>query len=353
MLWASDGVIKAIRAYFSRLEAIKGPPPDPGKDRLWDAIDRLFNMRHYQFNILELTSDIDEEQVAEVFVRINSEGVPLDQGDFGLTLLSVWWEEGRKALEDFARSAKLDPPGPKSSANTYIDPSPDELLRVATALAFMRGRLRPVYQALRGRDITTGDISPEAREAQFAKLRDAQAADLEQPVVAGPKRPASVKWKLNDMIESEESGVLEYKSSAFYSYEPDVPEKVVAESVIKTVAAFLNTDGGVLVIGVSDHHQVLGIRPDPERKGVDTDRYVNALSSVLLSALGGAVASKVRIDIEELEGEPICIITVQPSPEPVYAKMSSGGQAFFSPIQQHNRPLEGKDLVSHVKAKCA
>ena len=50
---------------------------------------------------------MDEEHVADVFVRINSEGVRLSQADFVLTLMSVWWEEGRKQLEAFARDAKI------------------------------------------------------------------------------------------------------------------------------------------------------------------------------------------------------------------------------------------------------
>ncbi len=178
-LWGSHGVKKVVREYFARLESSKGPLDEDEKDRLWDAIDRLFKIRHYQFNVLELNSDVDEEQVAEVFVRINSEGVLLDQGDFILTLLSVWWEEGRRALEEFARPARLDPPGAKSPANPFINPSPSQLLRVATGLAFMRGRLRAVYQVLRGKDLETGEFSAEAREAQFARLRNAQEAVLD------------------------------------------------------------------------------------------------------------------------------------------------------------------------------
>ena len=50
---------------------------------------------------------MEEEQVAEVFVRINSEGVTLNQADFILTLMSVFWEKGRRELEEFSRGCKV------------------------------------------------------------------------------------------------------------------------------------------------------------------------------------------------------------------------------------------------------
>ena len=132
-----------------------------------EAIDRLYDLRNYPFKVMELGSNVDEEQVADVFVRINSEGVRLGQADFILTLMSVWWEDGRKQLEAFARDARLRPQGP-SPANPFIDPSADQMLRVVAGLALRRGRLRYVYQVLRGKDLETGEVSAEIREKQFA-----------------------------------------------------------------------------------------------------------------------------------------------------------------------------------------
>lgn len=54
---------------------------------------------------MELSATVDAEKAAEVFARINSEGVQLNQADFILTLMSVFWDKGRKQLEDFSRTA--------------------------------------------------------------------------------------------------------------------------------------------------------------------------------------------------------------------------------------------------------
>lgn len=103
-------------------------------------------------------------------MRINSEGVQLNQADFILTLMSVHWEKGRRELEQFARDA-VDPgvKGP-SPRNPFIDPRPDQMLRPAVGLAFRQGRLQHVYSLLRGKDLETGDVSEERRVAQFEQL---------------------------------------------------------------------------------------------------------------------------------------------------------------------------------------
>lgn len=76
--------------------------------------------------------------MANIFVRINSEGVKLNQADFILTLLSVFWDEGRRALEDFCRSSRqpLAAGSGASPFNYFIEPDPDQLLSAASAAAF-------------------------------------------------------------------------------------------------------------------------------------------------------------------------------------------------------------------------
>ncbi len=139
------------------------------------SLQRLFNLTSFPFTTLQLSANIDEEQVAEVFVRINSEGKKLNQADFILTLMSVFWEDGRKELEDFCRTARTPSTGTASPFNHFVEPSPDQLLRVAVGMAFRRARLKSAYSVLRGKDMETEQFSEGQRDAQFAKLKEAQA----------------------------------------------------------------------------------------------------------------------------------------------------------------------------------
>ncbi len=152
---------------------------DEEEDELIEHIDQLYDLQNYPFTALELSPSVGEEQVADVFVRINSEGTPLNQADFILTLMSVFWDEGRAELEHFCHNARQPSIGNASPFNYFIQPDPDQLLRVSVGLGFHRARLRHVYSILRGKDLETEQFSEENRIKQFSVLQEAQAYTLE------------------------------------------------------------------------------------------------------------------------------------------------------------------------------
>jgi hypothetical protein len=179
-LWSSNKPVhRIIREFLARLDEKKGLDP-ADEDAISHNIDRLFDLRKYPFTGLRIMPMVEEEAVASIFVRINSEGVKLNQADFILTLLSVFWEDGRASLEEFSRQSRIPPVAGKASPfNHFIHPSPDQLLRVSVALAFHRAKLKAVYQVLRGKDPVSGGYSPELRDRQFDRLREAQGYVLD------------------------------------------------------------------------------------------------------------------------------------------------------------------------------
>lgn len=176
-MWSSKRSSRKIVNDYIEQVSKKAPLTDEEEEDIAHNLDRLFDLQKYPFTALEIASSVDEEQVADIFVRINSEGVKLNQADFILTLLSVFWDTGRADLESFCRAARQpNAPGAGASPfNHFLQPDPDQLLRVSVALGFGRGRLKSVYQVLRGKDPDTGEFSPERREEQFARLAEAQA----------------------------------------------------------------------------------------------------------------------------------------------------------------------------------
>lgn len=178
-LWApAASLFKIVGSYIATLRDSREISTGE-EQRVEEAITRLFNLLKFPFTALELSKSLDEEQVAEVFVRINSAGKSLNQADFILTIMSVFWDAGRKELEDFCMRARVPSTGAPSPFNHYIQPEPDQLLRVSIALGFKRARLKYVYSILRGKDLETGEFSENRREAQFTVLKEAQAKALD------------------------------------------------------------------------------------------------------------------------------------------------------------------------------
>ncbi len=175
-LWTGKASYTIVKSFLKSLSD-KVDLTDDEEEQIAHNLDRLFDLQKYPFTALEIAPTVDEEQVADIFVRINSEGVKLNQADFVLTLLSVFWDEGRHALERFCRESRKPAASGSSPSpfNHFIQPDPDQLLRVSVALGFNRGRLKSVYQVLRGKNIESGEYSPERREEQFDILKEAQA----------------------------------------------------------------------------------------------------------------------------------------------------------------------------------
>ncbi|MGH2354857.1 MAG: DUF262 domain-containing protein [Chloroflexota bacterium] len=130
-IWAGEQtLLQFTRTFLRRLEQARQqrklqPLAVADADAQAEAISRLALLQNYPFRALELSATVDEEQVAEVFVRINSKAVPLNQADFILTLMSVFWDEGRFELERFCRAARKPSQHGPSPYNHFIQPNPD------------------------------------------------------------------------------------------------------------------------------------------------------------------------------------------------------------------------------------
>ena len=174
ILWSKDtDLFEVVENYLSDLKASREVGAEDEK-QIKKAISKLQSLVSFPFTALELSAHISEENVGDVFVRINSKGTPLNQADFILTLMSVFWDEGRAQLEAFCREARKPSTAVASPFNYFIQPDPSQPLRVSVGLGFKRARLKYVYSLLRGKDLETGQFSDERRITQFELLKNAQ-----------------------------------------------------------------------------------------------------------------------------------------------------------------------------------
>lgn len=151
-------------------------------DTLFQTFVDLDGLKKYNFTVVELQDTAAKEVVADIFVRINSEGVSLTAADFILTWMSVFWPEGRDQIENFAKLSRMtaeyaseisDTKVTWTPRNHHIAVSPGQLVRVAVAVGQNRGRLQDSYNALRGRDKATGQADSAKQQAELNLLKSA------------------------------------------------------------------------------------------------------------------------------------------------------------------------------------
>lgn len=185
-----ESPIDARSKYLEGLEKARGVDRlDRETERAAEvAINKLADVLKFVFEVVQLKEHVSRETVADIFVRINSQGATLSSADFILTWLSVFWEEGRQAIEDFARRSRFTPQEMTrltgktvkwTPKNPYLTLDPNHLLRVVVAIGNRRAPLGDAYNALRGRNPRTREIVPADREKELEKLKNGQSRALD------------------------------------------------------------------------------------------------------------------------------------------------------------------------------
>lgn len=124
-----------------------------------------------------------------------------------------------------------------------------------------------------------------------------------------PDTPVQVT--VDELIESGESGELEFKQTFRWDVNKGQVNKKLEEAIAKAVAAFANSDGGTLLIGVHDTEGAIGLEPDYAVTGGDRDGFELTLTTMLQNQFGAAFkANKTKVSFPSVGGVEICRIDV-------------------------------------------
>ncbi|MBD3350343.1 MAG: DEAD/DEAH box helicase [Candidatus Lokiarchaeota archaeon] len=126
--------------------------------------------------------------------------------------------------------------------------------------------------------------------------------------------------KIKEMIAAGESDQLEFKSSLRWDYKAEQANKKLEYTVAKTLSAFMNTNGGSLIIGINDDGKILGLENDFKTLGKkqNKDGFKLHLINNINNYIGKEYHTFLSVKIEEIDNKLICIIDVSPSDKPAF-----------------------------------
>nr|WP_198955142.1 DUF262 domain-containing protein [Kineosporia sp. R_H_3] len=186
----SDSPLSFAREYLER---------NPGVDaKLFEtSLARLGSIQNAQIGIIGLADDLDVETVSEIFIRINSKGVPLSSADFAMSKIATYGDRGRNlrklidyfchlAVAPHAYSDVLENDTEfaatpylkaiswlKDEAEDLYDPQYSDIIRVAGLVGFHRGKASSIVSELSGRDPETRKVDEERIPLAYDKLERA------------------------------------------------------------------------------------------------------------------------------------------------------------------------------------
>jgi type I restriction enzyme R subunit len=165
---------------------------------------------------------------------------------------------------------------------------------------------------------------------------------------------AAVLRTVEELIDNDEDAAVEFKSTARWDLRESKKSKEVEDSVVKSVAAFLNSDGGTLLIGIGPDRELVGLGFDyPLVRPGNGDGFVNWLTTKLIDAIGHVPTTQVRARIIDYRGQEICRVDVAPGNAPVWAKTTKNPRAFFVRMNNSTRDvtLESEEAVEEYVAQ--
>ena len=202
----------------------------------------------------------------------------------------------------------------------------------------------PIHHTF-GMEISEEQTPAEMHEQYFAQLRDHARVAIDYLRFFHPEMATSAKSEIARLLEVGESKVVERKSTLRWNIRAERNDDAMTHSCLKTIAAFLNTEDGHLLVGVDDNGQIAGIELDGFANG---DGFLIHLFNVIKQSMGAGAAALVDAKVVNHEGKDVCIVACCKSPEPVYMKFKKGDEEFFVRTGPSTLRLPTSDIHAYI-----
>lgn len=161
----------------------------------------------------------------------------------------------------------------------------------------------------------------------------------------------SKKPDIERLLKENEHDRLEFKSSLRFDYRVGQANREIEKSAMKTIAAFMNSKGGYLILGVSDTRAPLGLQNDYrtlQRK--DSDGFENHFTQSMNGMIGPEFRNLVKLWFHNMDEHDLCVIQVLPSPRPVYLK-TDNSEHFYMRTGNISTALKLSEIESYARSR--
>jgi len=150
---------------------------------------------------------------------------------------------------------------------------------------------------------------------------------------------------IEDLIEKGEGDGLEFKSTLRKNLHTGHIDRNISHAVLKTIVAYLNSEGGTLLVGVKDSGEVFGLDADDF---ISHDRLRLFLNDLIRKHLGNRFLPYVRFEIYPIDDKHILKVDVNKSDKRVFLKWE-GREEFYVRQGPSSSKLSGNDMVDYIE----
>jgi DNA-binding response OmpR family regulator len=155
--------------------------------------------------------------------------------------------------------------------------------------------------------------------------------------------------RLLRLISQGESATFECKETVRWNIQAQKFDKIPEYMLAKTIAAFLNTSGGTLAVGVKDNAEIVGLKRD---RFEDRDAILLHFDNLTRSFLSDRYSPLIRTSFVELEGNEVLRIDCRPASAPVFLKPPTGNDVeFFIRRQASSVKLRTDEALAYIQQR--
>lgn len=159
------------------------------------------------------------------------------------------------------------------------------------------------------------------------------------------------KLSILDLILSGEGQNLELKQTFRWDVKEKNLNKGLEKITMKTIAGFLNSEGGKIILGVADDKSIFGLNQDYQtlaRK--NRDGFENHFSQEFNNVIGARFRKFIKLSFEIIDNKDICLIEAYPASEPVYININNA-EEFYIRTGNITSALPVSKIADYVKSR--
>jgi hypothetical protein len=148
-----------------------------------------------------------------------------------------------------------------------------------------------------------------------------------------------------EIIGKGESDKVEFKSTLRMNLHTNEPDKKIEHNVLKTMTSFLNSSGGIILVGISDNGEIMGIEND---KFPNLDKFNLHFVNLIKQKIGKKNLSNIDFKTIEIDKRNIMKIECSESKKPVFLKEGKE-EEFYIRVGPSTTEIKGSELVDYIK----
>ncbi|OYT36543.1 hypothetical protein B6U91_00900, partial [Candidatus Pacearchaeota archaeon ex4484_71] len=153
--------------------------------------------------------------------------------------------------------------------------------------------------------------------------------------------------EIKELLKKDENKEIEFKSTLRTNLHTMQVDKEIEKTALKTIAAFLNSEGGTLLIGISDNKEIIGIEKDNFR---NQDKFNLHLMNLIKERIGKKHLPLIDVQIGKIDKKQIARIDCNPSPKPIFLKEGKE-EHFYIRAGPSTTELKASTLLGYIEKR--